>query len=156
VTKVRQHIETLFAPSEQTAAERMLAPLLGQSDRVLLAAVRLSNGDLPRLRQAVELGQRDWRDLLVAAGFADDVGAHERWVPRKVTPEILERWASGEAIEGVEFLPNARVQYRRVALTGAMGTVRALLALEPEPAYSVLLDSGREGAVPQSNLRPVD
>lgn len=23
----------------------------------------------------------DWRDLLVAAGFADDTTAHERWSP---------------------------------------------------------------------------
>jgi hypothetical protein len=35
---------------------------------------------LDALIQAIELAQTDWRDLLVAAGFAVDVHAHELWL----------------------------------------------------------------------------
>jgi hypothetical protein len=34
-----------------------------------------------KLREAVLLAQRDWRDVLVLSGFGDDVHAHEAWMP---------------------------------------------------------------------------
>ncbi len=52
-------------------------------ERFRFAALRLSNGDLRKLEQAVELAKRDWRDLLMAAGFGEDVTAHERWRPTR-------------------------------------------------------------------------
>lgn len=42
------------------------------SERVQAAIVLLAGGDLGRLRQALDLAAVDWRDLLVAAGLADD------------------------------------------------------------------------------------
>jgi hypothetical protein len=42
------------------------------SDLADNAALKLSRGDLTGLRDAVELVNIDWRDLLLAAGFADD------------------------------------------------------------------------------------
>jgi hypothetical protein len=50
-------------------------------DRLRFAVLKLSEGDLAKLWSAVELAKRDWRDLLVAAGFADDVQAHRHWKP---------------------------------------------------------------------------
>jgi hypothetical protein len=83
--RTKQHIAALFAPSERSAAVRLLAglfPVSSPSDweRVHFAALRVSDGDLARLAEIV---QRDWRDTLMAAGFGDDVHAHETWVPRR-------------------------------------------------------------------------
>jgi hypothetical protein len=50
-------------------------------ERYRYAALKLSGGDLGRLRQAIELAKSDWRDLLVAAGFAENVRAHKNWNP---------------------------------------------------------------------------
>lgn len=48
-------------------------------ERVRFAAVKLSEGRLDKLRQAVELAKADWRDLLMAADFGEDIYEHERW-----------------------------------------------------------------------------
>ena len=52
-------------------------------ERFHFAALKLSRGNLDRLREAVELAKQDWRDLLVAAGFANSTEAHLHWQPRK-------------------------------------------------------------------------
>lgn len=41
-------------------------------ERIQVAALVLSQGHLGRLDEAVSLGRTDWRDLLVAAGLADE------------------------------------------------------------------------------------
>ena len=53
-----------------------------QLERVRFAALKLSQGDIGRLREAVRLAQTDWRDLLMAAGFGEDPNAHKRWSPK--------------------------------------------------------------------------
>lgn len=50
-----------------------------QLERVRFAALKLSQGDLVKLAEAVNLAKIDWRDVLVAAGFAESVTAHEQW-----------------------------------------------------------------------------
>lgn len=50
-----------------------------QLERVRFAALKLSKGDLRELKKAVKLAQTDWRDLLMAAGFGNDVNAHKKW-----------------------------------------------------------------------------
>lgn len=50
-------------------------------ERFRFAALKLSAGQLDRLSEAFRLANHDWRDLLVAAGFADDIHAHEKWMP---------------------------------------------------------------------------
>lgn len=88
----RRRLVALFNERDIPEAERLLredcadVPLLGPAtakslERIRFAALRVSGGDLPRLRDAIALAQIDWRDLLVAAGFADDHRAHERWEP---------------------------------------------------------------------------
>ncbi len=81
----------LFAPGDRDEVRRLLLdrcgtnlPLLERVDgyaleRFRFAALKLSAGDLARLRDAVELANADWRDLLMEAGFGDDVKAHEGW-----------------------------------------------------------------------------
>jgi hypothetical protein len=41
-------------------------------ERVQVAALVVAQGNLRRLDEAVALGRTDWRDLLVAAGLADE------------------------------------------------------------------------------------
>lgn len=53
-------------------------------ERIQVAALVLARGDLPKLDEAVVLGHKDWRDLLVAAGLADE-GWRER-VDAELTP----------------------------------------------------------------------
>ena len=86
-------ILALFSRDDASEAETLLATDCGanlpgmddatptQLERIRFAAIRLSAGDIDRLREAIRLAQIDWRDLLVAADFADDVHAHERWRP---------------------------------------------------------------------------
>ena len=49
--------------------------------RVRYAVLKLSKGTMHELERAIDLANLDWRDLLVAAGFADDVRAHSSWHP---------------------------------------------------------------------------
>jgi hypothetical protein len=50
-------------------------------ERVWFAALKISEGNIERLKDAITLAQTDWRDLLVTAGFADDIHAYEKWSP---------------------------------------------------------------------------
>lgn len=52
-----------------------------QMERVRFAVLKLSEGDKEKFHRAVQLAQRDWRDLLVAADFANDTEAYKSWVP---------------------------------------------------------------------------
>ena len=48
-------------------------------ERVQCAALKLSEGWIDKLFDAIALAQTDWRDLLVSAGFAEDTQAHKDW-----------------------------------------------------------------------------
>ena len=83
----------IFAAEDHAEAERLLVeecgtniPLCETADpkameRIRFAALKMSRGSIGELRKWIALAQIDWRDLLVAAGFADDQTAHERWTP---------------------------------------------------------------------------
>ena len=64
-------------------------------ERFRFAAMKYSDGALGKLEIAVRLAERDWRDLLVATGFAHDVEAHRSWEPKpcdepsEIDPEKL-------------------------------------------------------------------
>ena len=89
----RDRLNAVFAPSDRAEAERLLVAECGsdlpfchdsdpyQLERVRYAAMKLSHGTLDGLRQAIELAKIDWRDLLMAAGFGEDVTEHQRWQP---------------------------------------------------------------------------
>ena len=51
-------------------------------ERVRLAALKLSNGDLDNLHDAIAVAQTDYRDLLMAAGFGSP-GLHVLWADAK-------------------------------------------------------------------------
>jgi hypothetical protein len=50
-------------------------------ERIRFAVLKLSEGRIEKLVQAIELAQTDWRDVLMAAGFGEDVEAHNKWNP---------------------------------------------------------------------------
>ncbi|WP_448550525.1 hypothetical protein [Thalassotalea fusca] len=50
-----------------------------QMERIHFAALKLAINSESGLDNVLELATRDWRDLLVVAGFAEDLDAHEEW-----------------------------------------------------------------------------
>ena len=89
----RERIASLFSGSDRDAVARLLIDECGSSlpgceastpaslERIRFAVLKLSDGDVAKLLDALRLAQTDWRDLLVAAGFAEDVQAHSLWWP---------------------------------------------------------------------------
>ena len=159
----RERIVALFGEGDVAQAERLLGhctdnPLLladverQGADRLILAMIRLSDGSLERLQEAIALFRRDWRDLLVASGFADDIHAHEKWQPRRLESETLNRWMDGELPAGVKFALNAPVD-TRFGRSRGMGCVVGLVGLEPEPRYIVELSSGDSIEIGQFSLQ---
>lgn len=74
----------IFPPADLPAAMAHLArlpPDCLDSDRIITACLKASQGRLDFLAQAVDLARIDWRDLLVGTGFADDPDAHLHWRP---------------------------------------------------------------------------
>lgn len=67
-----------------------------------------------------------------------------------------DRWLSGQAVPGVAFAQRAPVEIVGGARDGQRGTVLLLVALDPEPAYLVLLETGGDVRIRQSNLRAAD
>jgi hypothetical protein len=89
-----KHLAAMFAAKDQPTARAILRDECGMNlpglrladaivlDRFRFAALKLSEGRLDKLRQAVKLAQEDWRDLLMAAGFGHDTKAHLSWTPQ--------------------------------------------------------------------------
>jgi hypothetical protein len=48
-------------------------------ERIRFAVLKLSEGSVSKLEQAITLAKQDWRDALVAAEFGDDLQAHAAW-----------------------------------------------------------------------------
>ena len=47
-------------------------------ERIRFGCVKLSDGRIHRLINAIDLAKADWRDLLMAADFGEDVNAHNK------------------------------------------------------------------------------
>jgi hypothetical protein len=89
-----RRVDTLFLPEDGERAKTLLYEQCGNSlpfqdkadmyqlERLRFAALKYSDGNLTQLESAVKLAQRDWRDLLVATGFANNVQAHRAWEPK--------------------------------------------------------------------------
>jgi hypothetical protein len=83
----------IFPPDSREQARALLQEECGNNlpfcqnfdesatDRIRFAVLKLSDGDLNKLQKAIELAKTDWRDLLIAAGFANDIELHRSWLP---------------------------------------------------------------------------
>ncbi|HCT46785.1 MAG: hypothetical protein CMJ35_11085 [Phycisphaerae bacterium] len=75
-------IELLFTERDQEEARFLLAQIEGEvrsSERIQIAAIKSSNSDTTELAACIDEANRDWRDLLMGAGFGHDVKAHINW-----------------------------------------------------------------------------
>ena len=63
----------------------------GNLDRFCFAVLKMSiirgKGHINKLYKAIELGKTDYRDLLVAAGFGNDVNIHKKWFSKIIQGE---------------------------------------------------------------------
>ena len=64
---------------EECNAERLYTTSADAVERIQLAVLKLSNGEVDKFLAAAELAQLDWRDVLVASGFGSDVKTHLKW-----------------------------------------------------------------------------
>jgi len=91
-----KRLEILFKEEDRPVAAQLLEdecgnnlPFLEELDahrleRFRFAALKLSGGDLDKLREAIKMAKVDWRDLLMMAGFGHSLTEHERWWPQKI------------------------------------------------------------------------
>ena len=94
-SETTRRLQALFSGDESRLAELLLSNECGnnlpfcekhtgeQLERIRFAALKLSSGTLPGLKKAIALAQTDWRDLLMAAGFGNDIKAHNGWFPKQ-------------------------------------------------------------------------
>ncbi len=76
---VKQQARKLFAPDTvdliTSELETMRLPLVNEGtapERIHLAILYLSGGDMQKFDEACRLAKLDWRDLLVATGLANE------------------------------------------------------------------------------------
>ncbi len=50
-----------------------------QMERIRFAVMKLSNGEYSGLVESVQLAKVDWRDVLIASGFASSSEEHKSW-----------------------------------------------------------------------------
>jgi len=89
----RQRLQRLFPEPQWQEVEAILREDCGDTlpmvkpswldlvERIRFAVLKLSQGDLTRLKKHVKGARHDWRDVLMAAGFANSLTAHKDWRP---------------------------------------------------------------------------
>jgi len=90
-----RRVDLLFPESERAEATQLLIEHCGNNlpflealgpvelERFRFAALKVSEGNLKALKEAILIAQMDWLDLLMAAGFGSDITAHSRWLPNE-------------------------------------------------------------------------
>jgi hypothetical protein len=68
-------------PKAQAALEACKPEWSHETVRCQIAAIAVSGGQLDHLHAAIDTYRIDFRDLLVAAGFAEDTKKHLTWQP---------------------------------------------------------------------------
>jgi hypothetical protein len=92
---VEDRIESVFEESLRDFAKHLLREQCGMGlplmhtaipkdyDRIRLAVIKLSGGTIEGLEQGIQESHKDWRDVLLGAGFGFDEMAHLNWNPGK-------------------------------------------------------------------------
>jgi hypothetical protein len=70
--RLRRRIERDFPEPGSASAVIEVVGEVSESERVQAAVVVGGHGDLVRLRDAADLAEQDWRDVLVRADLADE------------------------------------------------------------------------------------
>lgn len=91
--ETEKRIDLLFPPDKQNQVQILLWELCEDQltylhhwdesawDRITFSILKLSDGDFEKFKNALRLAATDYRDLLVASGFANDIKAHQSWLP---------------------------------------------------------------------------
>ena len=86
---IRIKVQELFLPGHWRTALGLVGAIkfplieaLNEVDieRIESAVLRISQGSIEKLQSAIDLAELDWRDVLVAAEFANDLSAHKAWL----------------------------------------------------------------------------
>jgi len=92
--RTQQVLEKLFEPEDRVEGARQLTEECGNNlpfcsgydelkmERIRFAVLRISIGYTDELQKAIDLAQRDWRDVLMWAGFGHRLTAHSEWAER--------------------------------------------------------------------------
>ena len=70
--RLRRRIKCDFPDGENASSVIELVGAVSDSERIQAAIVLLGRGDLVRVRDAIDLAEQDWRDVLVGADLADE------------------------------------------------------------------------------------
>ena len=88
-----KRVRVLFPGSDRLRVTKLLAEECAENlhlshigraalvERIRFAVLKLSAGNIDELRRHVEVAKTDWRDVLVAAGFAESLTEHLEWHP---------------------------------------------------------------------------
>ena len=52
-------------------------------DQIRVSIIKLADGDLDRMRDLISEAHKDWRDVILGAGFGDDGETYLQWNPTK-------------------------------------------------------------------------
>jgi hypothetical protein len=89
----RERISALFSDADTGRVEALLLSRCGENlplvspvyvqlvERIRFAVLKLSDGRFEELEIHIGEASRDWRDVLMAAGFGEDIEAHLEWKP---------------------------------------------------------------------------
>jgi len=95
--RVLRVLDRLFAPEarhqmvtrleHECSAEALGCPdwTPPQMERLWFSIVKLVHANPGRIDQTFILARTDWRDLLMAAGFGEELDAHEKWWAKNAT-----------------------------------------------------------------------
>lgn len=74
---IREEVITLLQRECSDTVWERTTPV--EMERLWFAVLKLSNGNMIRLKREVREAQIDYRDVLMAADFGGDVNEHKRW-----------------------------------------------------------------------------
>lgn len=88
-------LQNRFSGEHLTKANRTVIHAVGElkkigiheeelKKRIAFAIIKLGKSDLSKMKEAASLALSDWRDVLVAAKFANDIAAHNTWAEREL------------------------------------------------------------------------
>ena len=90
--ETKRRVESLFPKPEWGTVISLLSTRCAQNlpglascsseelERFQFAVLKISSGQLSKFYQAIDLANTDWRDLLMVAGFGEDLNAHKSWL----------------------------------------------------------------------------
>ena len=84
---VKQLVDKYFAEENRESVFELLetTKVLGRTigDRLRFAMIKMSQGNMAKLDMAIEVAQKDYRDLLLWTGF-ESIGSAEKWAEQEV------------------------------------------------------------------------